>query len=152
VHTDDVAWQHHPTDWDDLLLENVVAPWRRGAPVSYRPPAWDRLDRPEAIEVPVCDVLVVEGVGAARAAVAAHADLVVWVQSDRDEARRRGIERDIEYGRTPDEAVEFWDGWMRSEEPFLAAEQPWARAHVVALGTPPDGDGRAWVATGPAGR
>jgi hypothetical protein len=153
VHTDDVAWQHHPTDWADILLDHVVAPWRRGEPVSYRPPAWDRLDRPGAIEVPVCDVLVVEGVGAARAAVAAQADLVVWVQSDRDVARRRGIARDVEYGRTPEEAVEFWEGWMRSEEPFLAAEQPWTRAHLVVNGTPPiDGaaDGRVWVARGSA--
>lgn len=152
VHTDDVAWQHHPTDWADLLLEDVVGPWRRGEAVRYRPPAWERLDRPGAIEVPAgAEVLVVEGVGAARAAVAAHADLVVWVQSDRDEARRRGIARDIEYGRTPDEAVEFWDGWMRSEDPFLAAEQPWTRAHLVVDGTPPgSSDGRAWVAAGPA--
>lgn len=150
VHTDDVAWHHDFLDWADLLLDGIVAPWRRGEAVSYRPPGWVRQDRAGAIEVPATDVLVVEGVGAARAAIAPHADVVVWVQSDLDEARRRGLERDVAHGRTPDEAVAFWDEWMRAEDPFQAAEQPWTRAHLVVDGTPPDADGRVWVAEGPA--
>jgi hypothetical protein len=153
VHVDDVSWHHHPTDWTDLLLDGVVAPWRHGTATTYRPPGWDTHGRPGAIEVPDSDVLVVEGVGAGRAALAVVADLVVWVQSDRVEARRRGIARDVELGRTPDEAVDFWDGWMRDEEPFLAAERPWTRAHLVAHGTPTAedaDDGRVWVAAGPA--
>ena len=150
VHVDDVSWNHHPTDWVDLLLGGVVAPWRRGTATTYRPPGWETHGRPGAVEVPDSEVLVVEGVGAGRAALAAVADLVVWVQSDRDEARRRGIARDVELGRTPDEAVDFWDGWMRAEEPFLSAERPWTRAHLVVCGTAPDDEGRARVADGPA--
>lgn len=56
-------------------------------------------------------------------------------------------------GRTPHEAVDFRDGWMLDEEPFLAAERPWTRAHLVVHDTPPvddPGDGRVWVAAGPA--
>jgi hypothetical protein len=153
VRTDDVAWHLHPTDWAAALAEGVLAPWRRGEAVSYRPPGWVAKGRPGSVEVPACEVLVVEGVGAGRASLAATADLVVWVQSDRDEARRRGLARDVELGRTRAEAEAFWDDWMRSEEPFLAEEQPWTRAHLVVTGTPPvDGadDGRTWVADGPA--
>ena len=58
-------------------------------------------------------MLVIEGVGAGRADLAVLADLVVWVQSDSAEARRRGLERDVELGRPPEEAEEFWDSWMR---------------------------------------
>ncbi len=29
LHTDDIAWNHSFFDWDDLLLDHVVAPWRR---------------------------------------------------------------------------------------------------------------------------
>ena len=53
---------------------------------------------------------------------------MVWVQSDRTEARARGLARDASYGtRTPEEAEAFWDDWMTEEEPFRA-DRPWERA------------------------
>ena len=136
VHTDDVAWHLHPIDWADALRDGVLRPWRAGESVSYRPPGWVARGRPGAVEVPACEVLVVEGVGAGRAELAAEADLVVWVQSDAAEARRRGIARDIAEGRPAGEADGFWDDWQRSEDPFLAADQPWTRAALVVNGTP----------------
>jgi hypothetical protein len=60
--------------------------------------------------------------------LATLAELVVWVQSDRDEARRRVVQRDVGLGRTPKEAESFWDEWMRAEEPFLVDDRPWSRA------------------------
>ena len=41
VHTDDVAWYHDFFDWADLLADGVLAPWRAGQDVAYRPPAWE---------------------------------------------------------------------------------------------------------------
>lgn len=136
VHTDDIAWHLHPIEWADVLTEGVIEPWRRGEQVRFRPPGWIDQGRDGVVSVPVTDVLVVEGVGAGRAALASSADLVVWVQSDRDEARRRGIERDVQLGRSVAEAVAFWDEWMRSEEPFLASDRPWTRAAMTVNGTP----------------
>lgn len=152
VHSDDIAWHHDPVDWADVLVDGVIAPWRRGEPVSFRPPGWVAQGRPGAVEVPPRPVLVVEGVGAGRSGLAALASLVVWVQSDRDEARRRGIARDVELGRTLGEAEAFWDDWMRAEEPFLAEDRPWGRAALVVNGTP-SADLRAGtvVARGPLG-
>ena len=109
VHTYDIAWHHHPIDLADLLVGGVLEPWRRGDPVVFRPPAWVARDRPGAIEVPAGRFLVVEGVGASRAELAAHADLVVWVQSDPTEARGRGLARDVVLGRSPEQAEAFWD-------------------------------------------
>ena len=84
--------------------------------------------------------------GAARAELVGLADLVVWVQSDRTLARERALVRDASYGtRTPEEAEAFWDHWMTEEDPFLAADRPWERAHLVVLGTPP-AEG-TWVGT-----
>jgi hypothetical protein len=137
VHSDDIAWQHHPLDWADVLVEGVIAPWRRGEAVSFRPPGWVARGRPGAVEVAPRPLLIVEGVGAGRASLAALAELVVWVQSDQREARRRGLARDVELGRTPQEAEAFWDEWMRAEEPFFAADRPWRRASLVVNGTPP---------------
>lgn len=148
VHTDDVAWHLHPTEWDDELVRGVIAPWRAGKCVRFRPPGWIAKGRPGAVEVPAsAEVLIVEGVGAGRESLVEQADLVIWVQSDRDEARRRGIARDIELGREPAEAEQFWDEWTQSEEPFLAAERPWTRAHLIVNGTA-TGDGHQ-IATGP---
>lgn len=133
VHTDDVAWWESFFEWDHLLATGVLEPFRRGDVVHYRPPAWDRRDRPGAIEVPAdASVLVVEGVGASRRALLPQVDVAVWVQSDAAEARRRGIERD---GGSPAD-VEFWDEWDRAEIPFLAADRPWERAALVVCGTP----------------
>ncbi len=152
VHSDDIAWHHDPIDWADLLVDGVIAPWRRGAAVSFRPPGWVARGRPGAVAVRVCALLVVEGVGAGRAGLAAGADLVVWVQSDRDEARRRGLARDVELGRSPGEAAAFWDDWMHAEDPFLAADRPWSRASLIVNGTPPAAmPARTFLAPGPLG-
>src|SRR6476620_9459445 len=71
VHTDDIAWNLARFDWADVLTDDVIDPWRNGRPVSFRPPGWEAGDRPGTVDVPACPVLVVEGVGAARAALAA---------------------------------------------------------------------------------
>jgi uridine kinase len=136
VHSDDLAWHHDAVAWDGLAVEHVIEPWRRGTAIAYRPPGWVAKGREGHVEVPEgVRVLVLEGVGAGRASLAAHADGVVWVQSDRELARERGIRRDVELGRTPDEAAAFWDEWMSAEEPFLAADRPWERAALVVNGT-----------------
>jgi energy-coupling factor transporter ATP-binding protein EcfA2 len=153
VHTDDIAWHHHPIDWAELLVSGVLDPWRRGELVAFRPPAWVARDRPGAVEAPAGRGLVVEGVGASRAELAPHADLAVWVQSDPTEARRRGLARDVVLGRSPEQAEAFWDEWARSEDPFIAADRPWTRARLIVNGTPPQRDPSdtdvTWVADGP---
>jgi hypothetical protein len=136
VHTDDVAWHHHPIDWASVLADGVIGPWRRGEAVSFRPPGWVSQGRAGVVRVPPRPILIIEGVGAGRADLAVRADLVVWVQSDRDQARRRGIARDEKLGRSAAQAEAFWDEWMRFEEPFLAADKPWTRASLIVNGTP----------------
>lgn len=134
VHTDDVAWHHSFFDWADLLRNGVLEPVHDGRlPVAYRPPAWNERNRKGCIAVPSSTrLLLVEGVGAARRELADLVDAVVWVQSDRSEARRRGLLRD-----GGDAAAEaFWDEWEAAEVPFLAEHRPWERAAVVVAGTP----------------
>lgn len=137
VHTDDVAWEESFFGWDSLLADNVLVPLRAGEGVSYRPPAWDRLDRQGSIDVPAgTPIVLVEGVGASRASLAELIDATVWVSSDEAERHRRGVERDVRLGRTPAEAEDFWELWQSEEVPFLEADRPWDRATVVTCGTP----------------
>jgi pantothenate kinase len=126
VHTDDIAWFLARFDWVAEMRAGVLEPVHRGEAVAYRPPPWDERSRPGAVEVPSpCELLVLEGVGAARAELADLVDLAVWVQSDREVARERGLERD----------VAGWDEWQAEEVPFLARDRPWERADVIVAGT-----------------
>ncbi|GAB7190344.1 hypothetical protein NUM3379_10500 [Kineococcus sp. NUM-3379] len=130
VHTDDIAWYVSFFGWEDLLVDGVLVPVHRGEAVAFRPPAWDERARPGAIEVPAgARLLLVEGVGSGRRAFSPWLDAVVWVQSDRPEAERRGIERD-------GGDVGFWEEWEAEERPFLAADRPWERAVLTVCGTP----------------
>ena len=133
VHTDDVAWHHSFFGWSDLLIENILKPVRNGEAVNYQPPGWIATGRPGAIEIAAdLDLVVVEGVGASRTEVTPWIDRSIWVQSDFDEAERRGIARD---GGTED-VIRFWHEWMAEEIVFLQQHRPWERAAVIVNGTP----------------
>ncbi|GAA0571024.1 hypothetical protein GCM10010172_64330 [Paractinoplanes ferrugineus] len=133
VHSDDVAWGHARFGWDDLMIDGVLRPLHAGRPVDFRPPGWDQDFRAGHLEVAAgAATVLIEGVGVSRRSLVPWLDVAVWVQSDFGEARRRGIERDMaELGRTPDEAVRLWAEWEAEEVPFLLADKPWERAHLV---------------------
>jgi len=134
VHTDDIAWHHSFFDWSDLLIEEILQPIRAGQAVSYIPPGWKTHNRSGSIDVAAnLDLLIIEGVGASRTEMMPFIDRSIWVQSDFDEARRRGIERD---GGNED-AIQFWDEWMAAELVFLAEQRPWERATVIVNGSYP---------------
>jgi hypothetical protein len=132
VHTDDVAWRHSRFGWDDLVISGVIEPLRRGEAVDYRPPAWEAHGRPGSITVPAdAGLVVIEGVGAGRASLAAHVDAVIWVQSDRDVAEHRSLAR-VEAGEID---AAGYEGWMSEEVPFQARERTWERADLIVSGS-----------------
>jgi hypothetical protein len=132
VHTDDVAWNHSRFGWDDLVLSGVIEPLRRGEAVDYRPPAWDARGRPGSIWVAAdAGLVVVEGVGAGRASLAAHVDAVIWVQSDPDVVECRSRAR-VDAGEID---AAGYEGWMSEEVPFQARERTWERADLVVSGS-----------------
>jgi len=149
VSTDDLAWHHSLFDWAPLAVDGVLAPFRRGEEVRYRPPAWDVHGRSGELLVPAgTRVLLLEGVGASQASLAGHLDAAVWVQSDFATAARLGIARDIASGVNgdPDQAAAFWREWEAQEIPFLQRERPWERADVIVAGTGSPPDEALWVA------
>lgn len=133
VHTDDIAWWHSRFGWDDLMIEGVLEPLRRGQSVHYQPPAWRSRGRDGYIDVSAeAPMVIIEGVGAARRELTHLLDAAVWVQSDLAETERRAIVRDGDHAA----ARENRDGWMAEEIPFLSADRPWERATIIVAGTP----------------
>ena len=131
LHTDDIAWYHAFFDWSDLVRDGVLAPLRAGQDVAYRPPAWDERGREGAITASAgSPMVIVEGVGIGRRELVGWFDALLWVQTDQDTARRRGLARDGA------DAADFWAEWQAAEDPFQAAQRPWARAGLVVCGAP----------------
>jgi uridine kinase len=138
VHTDDVAWAHSRFGWDDLMLGGILEPLHAGQDVHYQPPAWQPHGRTGSIDVSAdTTTVIVEGVGASRRQVAHLLDVAIWVQSDADDARRRGVRRDMAVqGIDEAAAQQFWDDWAAEEVPFLLQDRPWERADVIAATAP----------------
>ena len=136
LHTDDFAWWHSLFDWAPMLIENGIEPLRRGEAISYRPEAWIERGREGSIEAQPSGFLIVEGVGAGQTAMREHLDLIVWVQTDADFAKQRGLVRDLAERPDPAEAERFWDEWQASEDPFQAAQKTWLVADFVFSGEP----------------
>jgi hypothetical protein len=132
VHSDDVAWEHSRFGWDDLMIDGVLNPLRAGRDVHYRPPAWRPQGRDGHLDIPAgLSTVIIEGVGVSRRSLTPLLDLAIWVQSDYDEARERGIRRDMAEGRDEAEAYREWYAWEVEEIPFLQDDSPWERAGLI---------------------
>ena len=133
VHTDDLSWNHAFFDVDRSCWSSCSTEARGGTGVAYRRlrgsltavPArsWSRPGRGSSSS---------RGSAPRVARTRPCSTPRVWVQSDRDEAERRGIERDGGDAA----AADFWHEWMAAETPFLAEDRPWERADLVVCGTP----------------
>lgn len=150
VHTDDFASHDEPIEWWPRMLAEVVEPLLRGERAAFRAYDWVNRRPGPTVEVEPADVVVIEGVGATRAAWRDRLAHRIWVDAPRDVRLRRGIERDGEQLR------EFWTEWMRAEDRYVAEEDPRSYADLVIEGnpSPPHGEGvfavvteRRWTST-----
>jgi uridine kinase len=131
VHVDDLleGWQGMPSMWP-RLEEWVLGRLRRGQDAAYRTYDWHAgRFRDEWVAVPVPEVLILEGVGSARADAATDLTLAVFVTAERNLRLTRGIERDGEALR------DEWRRWMAAEEAHFMADRTIARADLVVDGS-----------------
>lgn len=121
--------------WDGLaagmatLADDVIGPLRHGQPGRYRRYDWHRDAFAEERVVEPCEVLLVEGVGAAPAACADVVTCLVWVDTPSVVRLERGVRRDGTALRGP------LVGWRAQEEAMFARERTRQRADVVVDGT-----------------
>ncbi len=126
LHLDDLyaGWRGLEGSLWPRLSAQVLEPLRRSVPGRYQRFDWpsDRFD--DWVDVPVTDVLVLEGCGSARRAVDAVATMRVWVEAAPELRLRRGLERDGEA------ALPHWRTWMADEAAHFAREGTPGRADV----------------------
>ncbi len=132
VHLDDLyeGWSGLGGVWDRVEAQ-VLRPLAAGRPARYRRYDWLAGAFAEWVDVPVPDVLVLEGCGSAPRAVDDRATLRVFVEAPDDVRLARGLARDGEAQR------EHWTAWMREEAAEFSREDTRARADVVVDGTAP---------------
>jgi hypothetical protein len=132
VHTDDLldGWLDTVTFWP-RLEEGVLKPLRSGEAGSYHAYQWSHgRFEVEARAVPVPDVLVVEGVTAARRAIRAELALSVFVTAPADVRLSRALARD------GDEIREPLLAWRQREEAFFAEDGTREACDLLVDGAP----------------
>ncbi|MGH3744879.1 MAG: AAA family ATPase, partial [Mycobacteriales bacterium] len=117
-------------DWSGLerlrLRDQVVEPFRQGAPVRWQRRDWDH-GLVEWHDLPPCEVLVVEGVGVLHPSLAW--DLTVWLDAAPSLALARGIARDR--GRYDDHERLWREVWTPTDLAYVARFRPGATADLV---------------------
>jgi uridine kinase len=126
VHSDDfpVPWDGDPLAWWPPLTALVLEPLRTGRTGRFRRYDWRKGAYAEEIEIPAAPVVVIEGVGAARAE--APAAFRIWVEAPHDVRRRRAAERGDD--------LAAWDHWSATEAKLFAADRTRERADLVIDG------------------
>ncbi|QDQ96422.1 uridine kinase [Tomitella fengzijianii] len=125
VRADDFATWDAPASWWPRLESGVLRPLAQGLPGRYRRVEWRRQsDRAEAVpvpgrwvDVPVPEILILEGVTTARRSIADRLTRAYWVQWG-DEAAR--LERAV--ARDGGDCREHLERWQRFERGWFAVD------------------------------
>ncbi|WP_420810214.1 uridine kinase family protein [Halopolyspora algeriensis] len=131
VRTDDFATWDAPVQWWPRLVEGVLDPLSRGERGRYRRVEWPR-GEPVAgatVDVEVPEVLLVEGVSAARRSIAELLSLAVWVEfADESQRLERAVTREGEASRP------HLRRWQEFEREWFGTDGTRSRADVVLEG------------------
>ncbi|MFJ8007327.1 AAA family ATPase [Streptomyces fagopyri] len=121
---------HRYFDWQ-RLRDEVLAPLAAARDAAYRRYDWatGALTPAESHGVSASGVVVVEGVYTARPELAEYYDLIVYVDTPREESMRRLRERGDDHG-----PIDWESRWRLAEEHYLALTRPRDRAHLVVCG------------------
>ncbi|MEU9750054.1 MULTISPECIES: uridine kinase family protein [Streptomyces] len=123
---DDLATHDAFFDWTERLADDVLGPLSRGATARYAPYDWTSRGFGAPRTLRAAPVVLIEGVGAGRAAVRPWLARLLWMDRGAEESWRRGRARD------GSALSAFWDGWTRAETRHFETDpsRPFADALV----------------------
>jgi uridine kinase len=141
VHTDDFASWKNPIEWWPRLEEQVLQPMLAGGAARYQRYDWNERRLAEWHDIPPGSVVLIEGVSAARRAIADSLILAAWLEAPRGVCLERGVARDGEPMRAS------WIEWLRAEERHFRVDHTRERADLVVDGAPtiPHDPARSYV-------
>ena len=131
LHTDDLldGWSDLEGSWQRLEAQ-VLEPLSAGLTARWQRYDWLAKSFAEWHDLPVPEVLVLEGVGSARSQTQPYLSLSVWVQASRAVRVERGFARDGPALLPP------FLAWLDDEAAHHERERTRARADVVVDGAP----------------
>jgi energy-coupling factor transporter ATP-binding protein EcfA2 len=130
--SDLLATWDDPFGWWTAFDDGVLQPLSLGRPGRIRLTDWTggRPGPGEWRDMPVPDVLILEGVSGGRLALNGRASLLVWIEvADRRTRLERAVERDGEQSRV------LLSAWQDNEDGFYAADRTVERADLVVDAT-----------------
>jgi uridine kinase len=130
IHTDEFASWENPLGWWSRLEDDVLMPLAKGQLVRYREYDWSRRRLGRWRVIPSSEVILLEGVSAARRAVAERLSLSIWIEAPTAVRLARGLDRDGQAMRGQ------WKQWMAEEATHYAKDQARERAGVIVDGAP----------------
>jgi uridine kinase len=132
IHLDDLyeGWSGLDGVWDRLEAQ-LLGPLGRGLPARWQRYDWSLGNFAEWHDLPVPDVLVLEGCGSAPRAVDGRVALRLFVEAPPEMCLSRGVSRDGEALRAD------WVRWQAVEATQFAIERTRERADLVIDGTVP---------------
>jgi len=125
LHLDDLYPGWDGLDHFEPLARAVLDDLAAGREASYPRYDWYAGDYAEWVVVPAGRGLVLEGVGAGNAGLAAHATVLVWVEAPAEVCDARWLARDGELARVHGPA------WRQAEAALFARERTRERADLV---------------------
>ncbi|WP_069173196.1 uridine kinase family protein [Streptomyces griseus] len=136
LHLDDLATHEELFAWTGRLRAQVLDPLSRGEAARYAPYDWTARRFGAARVLGLAPVVLMEGVGAGRAAVRPYLAELLWLEGDSERSWQRGRRRD------GPALSEFWDGWTVAEERHFADDPSYPFADTVIRQVP---GGYAWL-------
>ena len=139
IKQDDFASWDNPLDWWPLVIERVFEPIKSGAEtLSYPRSKWWPDHNPEpVVEKPVTKLMILEGVSSLRKEFRDYISFGIFIDTPEALCLQRGMQRDIDAGRTPEEVEKEWHDWLKDEDEYFARDNPKAYADIVIDGTKP---------------
>jgi uridine kinase len=140
LHTDDFGSYDNPMNWWPRFVDEALEPIKLGAnSLSYKRGAWYKDHKPEPVtDQPVTKIMFIEGVGSSRSEFRPYLSYDIWVETPKEIALTRGIDRDLknnEAGKTEQEIRSIWDRWHAYEDEYIKRDDPEKYANIVIDGT-----------------
>ncbi|MFD4356915.1 uridine kinase [Nocardia sp. NPDC058518] len=128
LHTDDFASWDNQFDWWPRLERQVLLPLAIAQSGRYQRYDWQTRTLAEWHDIEPPDVLILEGVSSARAAVRNRLSLSVWVETSAAVRLARGLARDGQ------DSLALWQRWMEAEDTHFTADRTREHADLIVSG------------------